>query len=768
MNEELVIPEADLPDWIRQAKRGVDWGVLIVLVLSLAGAWSFVLYDGLPRTSQSESVAFRTEDTATALREGRLYPRWSPHAFYGYGAPIPHFYPPSGTYLPALFNVLLTNDSVIGIRLAFVLTFVMAGGATYALVLRRTDAVAGVVSALLFVYSPYFGLVAPSVMGDLQSMVGMALIPMWLWALDRVYSNNTPLDSLWLALATTALVLTDPLRFGLATFGLGIVWAGYHLWAFRILRRILPSGFAIAVGIAIGAFYWLPALNDMNAVRWQTLDKPLAQSLSLLSLAEPLRQPDIGALNPPVQLTLGMAIVFFALASAGVMVLTHPKFNIHALMLGVGTVLMILGVTIWREQTWLLGVMSFCLAVGASGVFYLRPILRRRKIARQYFIAIVIGILVLSVNVWVSNRRVESYGALDGATQLRYEQQGYGIAVVPQGAQIPSNIPLEAPPNAQLLQGYQNSLLNRLVASITITDQIALIDNQSHQQRYQVRLLNTLSSDVLLANFVGWQAHLDERLLALQPTPNGEILALTIPARNNTNLVIRLGETPIQQLAWGISWGALILIVAITWRNSRRNIPTRVTYSILLHVRDARLLAVAIAIMVLLGAISSSTLLSRTLRLPRNYALSTVTPLNNRTNSAIELLGYEINQTEFAPNDTLELTLFWQASRAVDENYKIQLSLTNVENGQTFYTSELALLGGIPSKRWQASPYVLHTHSFTLPTSLPLGRYVLVMSLYPCVNRNLNCNPEQALIFFDPNSNLIGKVFTLPHILTIR
>jgi hypothetical protein len=768
MNDELVIPEADLPDWIRQAKRGVDWGVLIVLLLSLAGAWSFVLNDGLPRTSLSESVAFRTEDTATALREGRLYPRWSPHAFYGYGAPIPHYYPPATTYLPALFNVLLTNDSVIGIRLAFVLTFVMAGGATYALVLRRTDAVAGVISALLFVYSPYFGLVAPSMMGDLQSMMGMALIPMWLWALDRVYSDNKAVDSLWLALATTAVVLTDPLRFGLATFALGIVWTGYQLWAFRAWRHILPSAFAIALGITIGAFHWLPSLNDINAVRWQTLDKPMAQSLSLPSLVEPLRQLDIGAMNPPTQLTLGVAMVFFAVASAGVIVLIRPNFNIHTLMLGMGAILIVLGVTIWREQTWLTGVISFCLAIGASGMLYLRPLLRRRKIARQYFIAIVIGIIVLSVNVWVSNRRVENFGSLDGTTQLRYEQSGYGIAVVPYGGQIPSNIPLEAPPNAQLLQGYQNNLFNRLVASVTITDQITLLDNQSHQQRYQVRLLNTLNSDVLLANFVGWQAYLDERLLNLQPTPNGEILAMTIPARNNADLVIRLAETPVQQLAWGMSWGAFVLIVGITWRKSRRNAPTHMTYSTLLHVRDARLLAVAIGIMVLFGAITSSTLLSRTLRLPRNYALSTVTPLNNRTNSAIELLGYEINQTEFAPNDTLDLTLFWQASRTVDENYKIQVSLNNVENGQTVYTSELALLGGIPSRRWQANTYVLHNHTFSIPSSVPSGRYVVVMSLFPCVNRNLECSPEEAIIFFDPSSNLIGKVFTLPRILSVR
>ncbi|MFN8565114.1 MAG: hypothetical protein U0703_26605 [Anaerolineae bacterium] len=98
MEHNAALPQfkrQDLPMWMQQAMRGTDWGVLIVLGFCLLLGWSFALQPGLPRTNASEHYVFRAADATQAFSEGRLYPRWSPYALGGYGAPIPSYYPPA-------------------------------------------------------------------------------------------------------------------------------------------------------------------------------------------------------------------------------------------------------------------------------------------------------------------------------------------------------------------------------------------------------------------------------------------------------------------------------------------------------------------------------------------------------------------------------------------------------------------------------------------------------------------------------------------------
>ncbi|MDL1901314.1 hypothetical protein FBR02_11135, partial [Anaerolineae bacterium CFX9] len=84
----LLIPDERLPLWMRRARRGFDYGILISLLLGVMAASAFIITPGLPRTNFAEHYVFQTADFSSALQEGRLWIRWSPHAFGGYGAPI--------------------------------------------------------------------------------------------------------------------------------------------------------------------------------------------------------------------------------------------------------------------------------------------------------------------------------------------------------------------------------------------------------------------------------------------------------------------------------------------------------------------------------------------------------------------------------------------------------------------------------------------------------------------------------------------------------
>ena len=205
------IPLADLPTWMRQSLQNVvDWGLFLVIGFSLLVAWPFLLQSGLPRTNALENHVFMVADYATAFREGRLYPRWSAAALNGYGAPIPHYYPPGAAYSTAVIEVLFTGDTVIAVRFMGILALALAGVMTYAFVLRWGGARAGILAAILYVYSPYMGLTAPHILGDFPGLLGLALLPTLLWGVHRLLLRDRAYDFLLVALTTGALLVTAP------------------------------------------------------------------------------------------------------------------------------------------------------------------------------------------------------------------------------------------------------------------------------------------------------------------------------------------------------------------------------------------------------------------------------------------------------------------------------------------------------------------------------------------------------------------------------
>ncbi len=302
------IERENLPLWMQKTLRRTDWGALIVIAFSLLAAWSFLLQSGLPRTNASEHYAYRAADTAAGFAEGRLYPRWSANVLGGYGAPIPNYTAPAAAYFPALIDTFVTNEATLAVRLVYVLAFVGAGAAVYAFVLRRSGAVAAVIAALLYVYSPYVGLTVPQLLGDLPGMIGLALIPALLWSVDRLLRVNRPSDVLIVGLITAGLAFTDLRALGIGWL-IAIVLIEWNHGAIRRSALALGSG---AVGIALAACFWLPALVEADAVRMAARPRAIPFSLTLAGLLTPLRQLDPGALIAQPQFTLGIGITAFA------------------------------------------------------------------------------------------------------------------------------------------------------------------------------------------------------------------------------------------------------------------------------------------------------------------------------------------------------------------------------------------------------------------------------------------------------------------------
>ena len=303
------ISEQNLPLWMRQSLRGGDWGILIVLGLSLAVAWAFILQPGLPHTNASENYVYRTSDYVEAIEEGRFYPRWSPYTDMGYGAPIPHYYPPGAPYTAALLDILFTNDPVTAVRLLYTISLCLTGIMTYLFIAQQIDSASGILSTGLYITSPFVGLVNPHILGDLPSVMILALLPMFLWSIHRVMNSNRPLEIGFVAFSFAGLILID-LRGVIVGIIMAIIFTIWQYRQERNIRRVFLVIMSTLIGAGLSAFYWLPALIEQHLITWK--ENPVTAQpiyLSLEAILTPLRQVDLKALLPEPQFTLGLVII---------------------------------------------------------------------------------------------------------------------------------------------------------------------------------------------------------------------------------------------------------------------------------------------------------------------------------------------------------------------------------------------------------------------------------------------------------------------------
>lgn len=760
MNGAHVIPDDGYPNWVRFAKRGVDWGVLFVIGVSLLLSWGFLLQDGLSFTNASENYAYLTADMAQALREGNLYPRWSAHAFGGIGAPIPHYLPPLPAYFSALLDVLFLNDSVLAVRIAFVVAFTLGGVSIYALVTRHTHARLGIFSALLYLTSPLANVLIPHTHGNLHEAFALSLSALWLWATDRRLANNHPLDGILQPVIGATLLLTSPFH-GVVVLFIGVGMASLWQSRLKFTQALAVLATSALISLCMGMFYLLPLMLERDAVHWLSPSHGnMETTFTLAQLFAPFNSPDPQALTPIPQATVGLALGSMAFVSL-VMLWWARLWGLHALFLAYGVAFTLVAVTLAPTQASLLSFMVVCYAIGGSGFWRVLPPLSDVQ-TRLIAVASVVVLLLLTLHITASARTANGIPQTSPRQQIRYEQQGFGIATHPPHFPLPSvYAPSQFSPSSALIASYQDQSPYRLQSSTRLSPFVSVLTVGTHAQTYQLSVRDTLQAQVLVADFEGWQATLNQQPLQLTQDRNTYGMELTLPTNASGELRIGLEETPLRRVGWGLSAFGLGLLALEGWRAQKRKTYPHISYWRLLPTPEARLLSVALII--LLGLSAFAYTLGLPFRPAYGSGLRQVIPLGYSTNVGLELIGYTLSGNTLHPNGSLTVTLYWRTRRLLNENYQAQWMLADVQRGQSVATTSLAWLGGLPTRRWTRETYTIDQRTLRLPEQLTAGRYTLTLSVYPCPNAN-SCDTNNPIAFFDKRGIAVGTSLTLPRL----
>jgi hypothetical protein len=272
-------------------------GLVAALVFGLLAAAPLLLNSGFLMTrggGDSPFLLLRLHQMVEALRGGQLPVRWMPDAAYGYGYPFFSYYAALPYYLAALFhfygfsfNLSLKLTQLGALLLAALGAYAWARSLPLATSAARADTGMSRPAALLvsaaYSFAP-FHLVNLYVRGDsLSELWAMSFYPLILWSAQRCLRRPSFGSAFALALSAGLLAITHNISalIFMPFVALYVVLAGGTFKGLKALRglretpltppgrpipvsRVLLAGLALAWGLALAAFFWLPALREIN------------------------------------------------------------------------------------------------------------------------------------------------------------------------------------------------------------------------------------------------------------------------------------------------------------------------------------------------------------------------------------------------------------------------------------------------------------------------------------------------------------------------
>jgi hypothetical protein len=773
-NTDFDIPTEQLPSWMRRARQSVDWGILLVFLFSLTAGWGFILRDSLPHTNAGEHVIYATAEYSQAFREGTLYPRWSATAMGGYGAPIYNYYPPALPYIGGLVDVLFADDPVLAIRLVMIAAFVLAGSMCYVLVLRVSGAMPAILATILYLYSPYINLTAPHILGDYQAVLTFALYPMALWNLNRLLTFRNPFDLALGALIYAGFILVDPRSIPIALL-LALPMIGWW-WGYRqeskshFLGGVMRFLITFCLGFGLSAFYWLPALLEMQDVYWIEPQRALAQQFrltgwELLLGAEPL---DVQQFNPSPQFQLGGGLIL-SIVGVGLLIWNrkrivrkYPLFIWHGVYLGWGLALLIGVLVFASDAIWMLAPIILCLALGGGGFSFTTYLMPSRF--RWVFMPIVIaGVLGLNMSGWTGTRPPAPFGSTDAYARIEYELNGFGNAVLSPDRAMPSHLDAHYMINQALIDGYQQDSPIRVPNLRLSGAKLAnFVYSTSHSDRYVVITREASTFDILRAYDKGWRAWLNGQSIELKPNPANGLMQALIPIVDGGQLDIRYSATSPRLWGWLLTGIVLVVLVMRTIGRTLRYVTHEQDDDLdYLRYVDARLMsvvAVGFALLVIFHGLPTTPL---TLHARAGHQLDDFTGIFTRSTQGLEIFGYDYRPSDdglYQNDDLLQFDLAWRTMQPLAENYQLRVSIWSDQYFKRWTSVILDNLGGYPTSRWETDYYLLDRIALQLD-DLPAGTYRIGLEVMVCDD---GCRLDTRQVFFDIAGEFIGNLVFLP------
>ena len=706
---------------------------------------------------------FRAFDLDYALRGGNIYPRWLPNLGFFYGYPVLNFYAPLSYYLVVLLH-WLGLGFIAALKGAFALSFLLAAITAYLWGKDIFGEEAGLWIAAAYTYFPYH-LANAYVRAALAEHLAFIFFPLILWLMRRTMRRRTLVNAAYLALAMAGLILTHNLStFMFAPFA--VLYALIIAWATPAserLKALARAGMGLAGGVALSAFYWLPAITEVRWIRAGQVAPSVIEPLKFLSPLRGLFSPFFIHRYFPHQGTP----------------FQHPFSQWQAAIMLTGILAGILG---WRllsgEQRLvlvaavLLELLSIALMLNLSAplwshieaLIYLQfpwrfqamagvfgsltvaplPLLLSHPLGKASKGRAMAGLLAVFVIGWAATGMLglhlepltwpetgepvvreedvsfHSMAQYDYQTALWARLWGgpWLLEYLPATVKIPREefwLPREGP--SPWKEPYLRPSLVELQQQCPLEHQLIVETPEDTYIRWHQFW------------FPGWQATVDGKPVRVEPSPQLGLVTVPIPAGRH-QVRIWFGDTPSRRWGGGIALvGALMVLLAL-----------------LKERRWRALLVIVITLGFWLSLWGWENLRSPTCAQPRKAWVF----LENR----IAFLGCTARPEILRPGGVMEVTLYWMALEPLDENLTAFVHLIGPDGKRISQHDGPPAESFSPTTRWEPGEIIPDRHLMPIPEKMPSSPEGLVIGMY-------RLEPElRNLDVLDQNGNILGNTWT--------
>jgi hypothetical protein len=206
----------------------------------------------------------RLAEVDDAVHHGQLYARWFPNLNGGYGYPFLNYYSPLAFYIGEIFRLIRFSIPTC-VKLAFALAIVSAGLGMYLFARLYFPTAGALIAAIAYLLAPYH-IVDIYVRGNIAEFTAMGILPFVFWALARLDRRPRIHNVFLFAIVYGLLIMAH----NITAMAASVVLVAFAI--FLILRRRSPRVTmaiccGVILGLALSAFYWLPALIEMKYVK---------------------------------------------------------------------------------------------------------------------------------------------------------------------------------------------------------------------------------------------------------------------------------------------------------------------------------------------------------------------------------------------------------------------------------------------------------------------------------------------------------------------
>jgi hypothetical protein len=550
-----------------------------LLILTLP-AWLPLLLDpGLVNTRAGGDSPFlvqRVHQMAVALQSGHFPVRWMPDAAYGYGYPFWNYYAPLAFYAAA--GLVLAGVGIVeSIKLVQILGFLGAAVGMYRLAEEVLNSrPAALLAAAAYTYAP-FHLVNLYVRGDsLGEFTAFAFYPLVLLSLHRLYRRPGPGGAALASLAYAGLILSHNIS-ALIFTPFAIAYALVLPTATRSSERAHSAfhrlGWALAafaLGLALSAFYWAPALLEQGAVQLEENLTGFFHYAGHFRGANLVQRSlrfdfDVDAAGTPFAMGLVQAILGVAgLLALLLLAFRRPPLRRYATSLFFAATALIATflITPWSRPLWdhlpLLPFVQFpwrWLSVQALAVAMLIGALACLPRWPGGRWAVAVALSVLSMATVLPGLRVE-YLPLRDADVTPRRLMLYELFT----GNIGSTVRAEYLPQAVRPRPWTSGAVMGRPEPPIGADEARLLSRGPVTQRWQVRV--TTERELVFATywFPGWRATVDGQPVPTVAQPGHGGIRVRIPAGTH-EVTLALGRSPLRLAAELVSLlGSLALV----------------------------------------------------------------------------------------------------------------------------------------------------------------------------------------------------------------